>query len=41
MDDILYRAQLELYPEPLLVGVVFQHFLSRIFSLGNPSGERA
>lgn len=26
MDDVLYRAQLELYPEPLLVGIVFQHF---------------
>lgn len=26
MDDILYRAQLELYPEPLLVGNIFQHF---------------
>jgi len=39
MDDVLYRAQLELYPEPLLVGDVVQHFLSRAFSSVNTSCE--
>lgn len=27
MDDVLYRAQLELYPEPLLVGILFQQYV--------------
>lgn len=31
LDDVLYRAQLELFPEPLLVGVVmFSVLLSHI-----------
>lgn len=34
LDDVLYRAQLELFPEPLLVGVVmFSVSLSHLHPL--------
>lgn len=33
LDDVLYRAQLELFPEPLLVGVVMFSVLLSHFIL--------
>lgn len=33
LDDVLYRAQLELFPEPLLVGVIIFATITQIVQL--------